>query len=187
MSAHTTEAEAPVVGRMVPGYAVPVVNEHQVRAGAALLLVGGAIAYGFSLANWNPALMKPFGFIFMWDMLARTSLGERLSPSLLIGGWLVRHKEPYWVGAKAKTFAWYLGLGMALAACFTMGWLAAPAWVTLAICGVCITVLFLEAAFGICVGCRLQAILSNDPPEHCPGGTCPIPTHSHASKGTHVP
>lgn len=39
------------VGQMVPGYAVPVVNEHKVRAGAAILLIGGAIAYGFSLAH----------------------------------------------------------------------------------------------------------------------------------------
>lgn len=181
MTATPTQDEF-AVGRIVPGYAVPVVNEHQVRAGAAILLIGGAIAYGFSLAHWNPALMKPFGFVFMWDMLARTSLGEKYSPSLLLGGYLVRKKAPYWVGAKAKTFAWYLGLGMALTACFTMGWLAAPAWVTLAICGVCVSFLFLEAVLGICVGCRLQAIFAGDPPEHCPGGNCPLPAHNHSVK-----
>lgn len=175
---------APVVGQTVPGYHVPVINERQVRAGAALLLIPGAIALWFSIRAMDPNLMKPFGFFFMFDMFMRTSFGEKYSPTLIVGGWLVRGRKPQWVGAKAKTFAWYLGLGMALAACFSMGWLAAPAWVSLAICAACVSFLFLEAAFGICAGCHLQRLLSNDPPEYCPGGTCPVPhaEHVHTTK-----
>lgn len=36
--------------------------------------------------------------------------------------------------------------------------------------------LFLETAFGICVGCSLQSKLSKAAPQHCPGGTCEVPT-----------
>lgn len=175
MTSNTAPAD-PIVGRIMPGYAVPVVNERQIRAGAGLLLLLGAISFGFALHHGDANIMRPFGVFFMVDMLARTSLGEKWAPSLLLGGAIVRGQQPDWVGARAKVFAWYLGFGMALAACATMGLIGAPAWVTLALCGLCLAFLFFEAAFGICVGCHLQRLFSSTAPQYCPGANCPVPS-----------
>ena len=41
-------SDEPAVGRWVPGYDVPVVNERAVRAAAGILLLGGGIAWGLA-------------------------------------------------------------------------------------------------------------------------------------------
>ncbi len=84
----------------------------------------------------------------------------------------VRGQRPEWVGAPQKVFAWWLGFALALISCASMGLFAAPLWLTLALCSVCLVLLFLETAFGICVGCALQARFSKDAPMYCPGGSC---------------
>jgi hypothetical protein len=71
-------------------------------------------------------------------------------------------------------FAWWLGYGMGITACLATGLLQAPLWVTLALCGVCLSFLFLETAFGICVGCALQRVFSKEQPQYCPGDTCEV-------------
>lgn len=53
-----------------------------------------------------------------------------------------------------------------------MGVLGAPLWVTLALCALCLGMLFAETAFGICVGCALQRAFGTTPPQHCPGSVC---------------
>lgn len=40
-TAATTAEEEPLIGRHVPGYAVPVINERAVRVGAGILFVLG--------------------------------------------------------------------------------------------------------------------------------------------------
>lgn len=122
--------------------------------------------------------MQPFGLVFMIDMLIRVLAGDRWSPSLALGRVAVRRQRPEWVGAQQKAFAWWLGFGLALVSCSTMGLFAAPLWVTLALCSVCLTFLFLETAFGICVGCALQARFGKTAPRYCAGGTCDVP-HTH--------
>jgi len=46
--------------------------------------------------------------------------------------------------------------------------------VTLVLCGLCLTMLFLKAAFGICVGCALQRALTKTSPQYCPGDACRV-------------
>ncbi|KAA6436395.1 hypothetical protein FQ330_03040 [Agrococcus sediminis] len=105
-------ADAPRIGRHLPGYAVPVVDERAVRAAAGLLLLAGGIAFGLAAATGSQAPLQPFGV------------------------------------------------------------LGAPLWVTLALCALCLGMLFAETAFGICVGCALQRAFGTTPPQHCPGGVC---------------
>lgn len=119
--------------------------------------------------------MQMFGMFFIVDMLLRVTGGEKMSPSLLLAQALVHRQAPQWVGAPQKEFAWWLGLGLALTACMTMSFLAAPLWVTLMLCSICLTFLFLEAAFGYCVGCKLQARFGKSAPQYCHGGVCPTP------------
>ncbi len=165
----------PRLGSLVTGYEVPVVNERAVRAGAGLLLLGGSVAFGLALAGGTQRPLQPFGMYVMFDMLARVTLGDRWSPTLALGRLIVARQRPEWVGASQKQFAWWLGFGMALAACSSMGVFSAPLWVTLALCGTCLTLLYLETAFGICVGCSLQRLLTTTAPQYCPGDTCDRP------------
>lgn len=162
----------PVVGSIVPGYEIPVIDERAVRAAAGLLFLAGATTFGYTLAAGTPQALQPFGILFMVDMLIRLTLGDRWSPSIAAGRLIVRRQRPEWVGAPQKEFAWWLGLGLAVISCGAMGLFAAPLWVTLALCGLCLALLFLETAFSICVGCALQRLLSRTPPRHCPGDAC---------------
>lgn len=165
-------ADAPRIGRHLPGYAVPVVDERAVRAAAGLLLLAGGIAFGLAAATGSQAPLQPFGVLFMLDMLLRVTVSDRWSPTLRLGALIVRRQQPEWVGAPQKAFAWWLGLGLATVSCAAMGVLGAPLWITLALCALCLGMLFAETAFGICVGCALQRAFGTTPPQHCPGGVC---------------
>ena len=167
-----TKPKQPTIGQWVPGYAIPVINERAVRAGAGLLFLGGAIAFGFALHANSQVPLQPFGMIFMLDMLLRVLAGDRWSPSLALGRLIVSRQQPEWVGAPQKAFAWWLGYGLAMVSCAGMGFLGAPLWVTFMLCGTCLSLLFIEAAFGICVGCKLQQVFSKRQPMYCPGGVC---------------
>jgi hypothetical protein len=159
----------------ISGYDVPVINERAVRAAAGLLLLGGIIASGAAFVAQSTLPLQPFGMYFMFDMMLRVTLGDRWSPSMWLGRLAVSRQRPEWVGATQKSFAWWLGFGLAALSCGAMGLLAAPLWITFALCGLCLSLLFLETAFGICVGCKLQSLFSKTPPKYCPGGTCESP------------
>lgn len=163
---------APRIGVVRPGYAIPVIDERAVRAAAGILFLFGVVAFGFAAATGEIRPLQPFGMFFMLDMLLRVTAGDRWSPTLALGRLIVRRQQPEWVGAPQKAFAWWLGFGLAAVSCGAMGLFAAPLWLTLALCGLCLSLLFLETAFGICVGCALQRVFSKTAPQHCPGGAC---------------
>lgn len=178
----TAEARSSRIGRIVPGYAIPVIDERAVRAAAGMLFLLGGAAFATALATGTTQPLQPFGMYFMIDMLLRITAGDRWSPTLLLGRLAVRGQRPEWVGAPQKEFAWWLGFALALVACTSMGLFAAPLWLTLALCSVCLFLLFLETAFGICVGCAVQARFGAQPPMYCPGGTCETGAASHAAE-----
>ncbi|MBK0422762.1 DUF4395 domain-containing protein [Leucobacter sp. CSA2] len=167
-------AARPRVGRIIPGYSVPVINEREARAAAGLLFLPGIVLYVTAIHAGTAEPLKPFGAVFVIDMLIRVIAGDRYAPSLAVARLIVARQQPEWVGAPQKLFAWWLGYGMGLTACLATGLLQAPLWVTLALCGLCLTLLFLETAFGICVGCALQARFSRTAPQYCAGGTCEV-------------
>lgn len=163
------------MGRIVPGYLVPVVNEREARAAAGLLFLPGIVLYVTAVHLGSAEPLKPFGAVFVLDMLIRVLVGDRWAPSLAIARLIVSRQQPEWVGAPQKRFAWWLGYGMGIVACLSTGLLNAPLWVTLTLCGTCLTLLFAEAAFGICVGCKLQSLFSRTAPQYCAGGACEVP------------
>lgn len=169
-----TAGDAVRIGEHVPGYEVPVINERAVRAAAGTLFLAGGLAFALAVFEQSPRPLQPFGLFFVMDMFVRVVAGDRWSPTLALGRLVVRRQRPEWVGASQKEFAWWLGLGLALTSCMTMGLLAAPLWITLALCGLCLSLLFLETAFGICVGCALQARFGRRAPMYCPGDSCEL-------------
>lgn len=178
--------ERPRVGQYVAGFAIPVINEREARAAAGILFLPGIVLYVSAIHLGTAEPLKPFGAIFIIDMLIRVMAGDRYAPSLVLGRLAVSKQQPEWVGASQKVFAWWLGYGMGLTACLATGLLQAPLWVTLALCGICLVFLFLEAAFGICVGCKLQALFTKTPPQYCPGGVCELGAHEQSRGHGHA-
>jgi len=159
-------------GETVQGIDFGVFNERTVRAAAGILfLVGFSTWWVALLADFYQPL-RAFGALFMIDMFIRLFGNAKYSPSMFIGGLIVRPQRPEWVDAAPKKIAWYLGFGMVAVSCLTMGWLALTGPIPLVLCGICISFLYLEAAFGICVGCELARRFSKQAPRLCPGDVC---------------
>jgi hypothetical protein len=159
-------------GETVPGIDFGVFNERAVRAAAGILFLIGFFAWSLALLTENYGPLRAFGALFMLDMFIRLFFNAKYSPSMFLGSLIVKPQRPEWVDANPKKIAWYLGFGFVSVSCFTMGWLALTGPIPLVLCGVCISLLFLESSFGICVGCELARRFSKQPPRLCPGDVC---------------
>lgn len=85
---------------------------------------------------------------------------------------MTRTQRPEWVNARSKLLAWGMGLGLSLAGCVSLGWLGLPTIVAQLICGICLLLLYLETAFGFCLGCVVAQRFSRRKPDLCAGDTC---------------
>lgn len=144
-------------GEQVPGQPVPVLNERAVRAGAGLLFLFAMIAFMNAWLTGNFAPTRVFVVAFLIDFALRLFVNPRYAPSLIVGQWLVRRQQPEWTGAPQERFAWAIGFVLAL----VMFWLVVVQQVVgpvnLLVCAVCMTLMFLETAFGIRIGCKVYA------------------------------
>jgi hypothetical protein len=159
-------------GLKIEGFDFGVVNERAVRAAAGLLFLFGFSGWWIALLQENYFPLRAFGALFMIDLILRLFVGVNSSPSMAIGNLIVYRQKPEWVEARPKKLAWYLGLGLVFVSCLSMGWFAVTGIIPLVLCGICISFLFLEAAFGICVGCELAMRFSKQKPVLCPGDVC---------------
>ena len=139
---------------------------------SGLLFVLGFSGWMSAALTGDFSLLRGFGAYFMLEMFLRLFFGQRFTPTLLIGDFLVRNQRPEWVDAKPKQTAWYIGFGMVLTACFMMGWLGLRDELVLSLCALCITFLFAEAAVGFCAGCWLHMKFSKEKPRLCSGDVC---------------
>lgn len=161
-------------GEHLDGYPVPVLNERAVRAGAGILFFFAMIAFmnAWLLGNFEPT--RVFVAAFLIDFTLRIFINPRYAPSLVLGQWLVRKQQPEWTGAPQKRFAWAIGFALAS----LMFWLLVVEQlvgpVNILVCALCLMLLFFEAAFGICLGCKVYEWVVRKPPELCPGGVCAV-------------
>lgn len=162
----------PRVGALIEGYQGPVIDERAVRIAAGLLLMLGLFAATAALAFGTTRPLQMFGMFFLLDMLTRLLVSDRLSITLALGRLASRSHSPRWVGAPQKAFAWWLAVGIATVSCVALGSGAIPLQGVLALCGVCFTLLALEAIFGWCAGCHLHRRLSRHPTHHCADRSC---------------
>src|SRR4051794_4657063 len=89
-----------------------VFNEVAVRAAAGITMALGT--YAFVYANFAKYFLpiKLVTAFFFVDFLLRVTVGLQWSPVGVVSRWIVRNREPQWVSAKPKRFAWTLGLIM---------------------------------------------------------------------------
>ncbi len=163
-------------GETRPGYDVPVLNEREARAGAGILLLLATVAAVNAglLGNFLP--MRLVVTLFFIDFALRVLVNPRFAPSLVLARLIVGNQDPEFTGAPQKRFAWALGLALA-SIVMVMVWVfnSAGPWL-MAACMTCMTLLYLEAAFGICIGCKLYPLVTRRAVSHCPGGVCALPT-----------
>ena len=162
-------------GQTLPDFEVRVLNERAVRAGAGILFFFAFIAFmnAFLLGNFQPT--RVFVVVFLVDFTIRIFINPGYAPSLIIGQWVVRKQQAEYVGAPQKRFAWAIGFMLALAMLYLMVLNNVVGPINMLVCSVCLLLLFFEAAFGICVGCKVYNLLNKEQAQLCPGGVCEVP------------
>ncbi|EHR73398.1 hypothetical protein BurJ1DRAFT_4612 [Burkholderiales bacterium JOSHI_001] len=177
-----------VFGESIPGLVMQgrpvrgtVFNEQQVRAAAGITL---ALATGAFVQAWLAQRYLPIQVVtvfFALEFALRCAFGLRASPVGWLAGKLVARQAPLWVSAAPKRFAWTLGLVMACAmALITNAGIRGP--LPLSICALCITLMWLETALGLCLGCEIYRLAVrrgwmrvDDAFEVCTHGACSLP------------
>jgi Domain of unknown function (DUF4395) len=161
-------------GETVGGYSIPVLNEREIRAAAGILFLLMFVSVLLVFLQGSFFLLKYAVTIFLSDLLIRVFINPRYSPSLIIGRLIVRNQAPEYVGAKQKKFAWIIGVILASTIFLHLIIINAYSPITGIICLICLSFLFFESAFGICLGCKLYPVFSKKKVEYCPGEVCEI-------------
>ncbi len=161
-------------GEEVEGYRIPVLNEREIRAAAGILFALMFSAIAAAALKGSFVLLKYAIAIFLPDMLIRVLLSPRYSPTLILGRLIVRNQVPEYVGARQKKFAWIIGVALASVMFVLVNVLNTYSPISGIICLLCLVFLFCETAFGICIGCKLYALVSRQKPEYCPGEVCEV-------------
>lgn len=159
-----------------------VLDERVVRGSSGIMLLVGFIAfiYGFIIKEY---IVLPYlsGFL-AFSFLVAVFINPKFSPTVFISWLLVRKQSSLLIGAIQKRFAWSLGLGLTLTIFILSLFLLSDESYfdpVCMLCLICISLLFLETAFGICVGCQLYHLsvklkLISAPKEkpNCMGDAC---------------
>lgn len=169
-------------GEYIEGRNYKVLDERRVRASSGIMFLLGMIAFinGFILQKYE---IIPYisGFLLLSFMIA-VFINPKFSPTIFVGYLFVRKQSPLPIGAVQKRFAWSLGIGLS-AVIFVLSFFLLddisffePVCF---LCLICLALLFLETAFGICVGCKLYFLsirlkLLKKPAEkpNCMGDAC---------------
>ena len=160
-------------GEKVPGYDVTVINEREARAAAGILGMLGTLVIFIGIGFNHIIVARVYiAFLFL-DFTARL-ISPKYSPSLLLGKFMVQNQKPEYVGGLQKRFAWSLGwiISLPMVYWFVLHW--DITFYKVLICVLCITLMFLESAFSICVGCMIYKAITKEDPKHCPGGVCEV-------------
>jgi hypothetical protein len=168
-------------GETVPGYDVPVLNEREVRAAAGILFFFALVSFLNSWLMGNFRLTQIFVIAFLIDFTIRIFINPKYSPSMILGRLAVHKQVPEWAGAPQKRFAWAVGWTLAVLMFYLIVLNNVIGPINLIVCATCLTLLFFESAFGICLACKIYNAFSRQPAQHCPGGVCEVFT-PHASQ-----
>lgn len=163
-----------------------VLDERVMRGSAALMILVGAIGFvnGFILHNYDVLMYLATFMVFNFAL--GVLINPKYSPTVILARYLVRKQKALYVGAIQKHFAWSLGFAMSLAILIFSILLAQNGThfhTAMILCITCMTLIFLEMGFGICIGCKLYFFFRKigwipQPKENpnCAGDSCFIPS-----------
>lgn len=156
------------------------VDEAQARAAAGITMVLGAVAFVEAAYAKQYVPIRVVTTFFFLDFTLRVVRGLPSSPVGVLAGWLTRHLPPEPVAAAPKRFAWTLGLVMSLAMTVITN-VHITGTLPKTICLICLTLMWLEAVLGLCLGCVIYRALAprgwlgRTANRICPDGTCALP------------
>lgn len=174
-------------GEKNPRFEVRVLNEREARA-AAILFVGAFLGLVNCLMLGSVMFSKYFVTFFAIDFTIRI-IQPRFAPSLLLGRFFVQNQIPEYVGAAQKRFAWILGALLAWTMFYSLVLDFQPSSLYVIYilgCLICMGLLFFEAAFSICMGCKIFEWITRKSPKYCPGGICEMNIKEQIQKFTFV-
>lgn len=161
-------------GETVNGYDIPVLNEREARAGAGILFMFAMISFFNSYLLHDFTFTKIFVTIFMIDFFIRIFINPKYAPSLILGRIFIQHQTPEYIGAPQKKFAWGIGFLLSVIMFFVIVVFEIMTSIKIAICILCLALLFSETAFSICLGCMIYHWVYKESPHYCPGDVCEI-------------
>lgn len=115
-------------------------------------------------------------------MIIRVFINPRYSPALIVGRIMVTRQNPEYVGAAQKRFAWMIGIALSAMMFVLMVVLNSYSIFTGLTCLVCLTFLFFESAFGICLGCVAYKWFYREKAQYCPGEICDVKAKQEIQK-----
>ncbi len=164
-------------GEVRPEYHIPVLNERAIRAAAGILFFLALICFMNAWLTGNFQPTRVFVVSFLIEFSIRTFVNPSLAPVMILGQWMVRKQQPEWSGAPQKRFAWGIGLVLASTMLYLVVLNNVIGPINLIVCSICLTLLFFETAFGICIGCKVYNFFNKGKAQLCPGGACEMPTN----------
>jgi hypothetical protein len=173
-------------GETVEGYNIPVLNEREIRASAGILFLLMFTSWMLIIFKENYLLIKYVNTIFLTDFIIRVFVNPKFSPSLLAGRLIVRRQNPEYVGAVQKKFAWTIGFVLATIMFLLLVVINSYGLITGLICLICLTFLFFESVFGICLGCTFYGWLYKEKAQYCPGEVCDVKARQEIQKTSFV-
>lgn len=157
-----------------PDYPVRVLNEREARGAAGIMFLFALIAFMNAWFKGDFAPTKLTIVAFFVDFLIRVLVNPRYSPTLIVARWMVNRQAAEYVGAPQKRFAWAIGLALASLMMYLVVFNNVRGPINMLTCLVCLMLLFFEAAFGICIGCKLFNLLNKEKAQLCPGNVCEL-------------
>ena len=147
-------------GEYKDGSAFKVVDEREVRASAGIMFFLALIAFiNVNFLGRFYVISAVSGFL-MLNFIIGIFINPKYAPTMFLASIIVEKQSPLPIGAIQKKFAWGLGLtlsalifGLSLMLLSNLEYFE-PVCL---LCLICLGLLFLESAFGICVGCKLYS------------------------------
>ncbi|SMN12929.1 hypothetical protein BHECKSOX2_1466 [Bathymodiolus heckerae thiotrophic gill symbiont] len=161
-------------GEKVAGYDILIFNEREVRAAAGIVFLFAFIAFmnGFLTDNNEPT--KLMVSVFLLDFFIRIFVNPKYAPSMVVGRWMVNNQTPEYVGAPQKRWAWAFGFFLALVMFYLVVLNDVRGPINILTCALCLGLLFFEAVFGICIGCKVYNVFHQGSAKHCLGESCDL-------------
>lgn len=148
-------------GEYIDGKPYKVLDERKMRASAGIMFLFGLFASinGIILSRYVfiPYIMGGFVLNFMVGLF----INPKYSPTVLLASIFVWRQSPLSIGAVQKKFAWSLGLALSGTIFALSLFLQSDSSYfepVCMLCIICLILLYLETAFGICLGCRLYQL-----------------------------
>jgi hypothetical protein len=161
-------------GEKVANYDEPMFNEREVRAAAGIVFLFAFIAFMNGFLTGNNAPTKMMVTVFLLDFFIRLFINPKYAPSMILGRWMVNNQQPEYTDAPPKRWAWGIGFTLAVIMFYLVVLNDIRGPINILTCALCLGLLFFEAVFGICAGCKIYNLLHRKKAENCPGKACDL-------------